>query len=293
HPSQLVWKDRRPIGALFLSSTVPHVPANPRGWFGNRADIDTTTDEGRAAFKTALMRYADTSIAEMKLADAQGMITWDPEGQEHPHATSYLGDPRNLPPEMDPIIDEYFRKFTDAKLRVGVCVRPQRAGVSFYGAHASQVDIPPWDQFDWLNDKIAYAKKRWGCSIFYIDSNVDRQHGEYSCSDPAVFRRLAAANPDVLLMPEHECAAYWSFSAPYNELRQNWTATPALARALYPDSFSIIYVADGAIEKRHDELVRSVRAGDILLFRGWWDDPDNQQVRAIYQEAKQGSKPVP
>ena len=46
--------------------------------------------------------------------NAQGMITWDIEGQEYPHATSYIGDPRKvslLAPEMEPMADAYFAKF--------------------------------------------------------------------------------------------------------------------------------------------------------------------------------------
>ena len=65
---------------------------------------------------------------------AQGAITWDPEGQRTGH--TYYGDPRiisDIAPEMEhrgtharATIDEYFRRFEEAGLRHGVCVRPQR-----------------------------------------------------------------------------------------------------------------------------------------------------------------------
>ena len=108
------------------------------------------------------MRYAEASVAVLKDVAAQGMILWDPEGQEMPHAISYLGDPRIIPqaaPEMDAVADEFFRKFRAAGLKVGVCIRPSRI-VSNHKGGWDHVQVD--DHVAELADKIAYAKRRLG-----------------------------------------------------------------------------------------------------------------------------------
>src|SRR4029453_17850220 len=135
YPVQINWKDRRPIGAIFLASSGINVTTNPRRWIMNEGKIDVTSDQGRSAFREALLKLADNSIKVLKDANAQGMITWDPEGQEFLESC-YYGDPRLTPvlaPETEfrddqgmAAIDEYFDKFRRAGLKVGVCLRPQQ-----------------------------------------------------------------------------------------------------------------------------------------------------------------------
>ena len=91
-PFTLDWRDRRPIRALFLATSQAHPERNPRGWFINAKDVDLTTPEGLAKWRTRLMKYADESIAVLRDMGAQGMITWDPEGEEFANA-AYYGDP--------------------------------------------------------------------------------------------------------------------------------------------------------------------------------------------------------
>jgi hypothetical protein len=285
HPATLSWPDRRPIGMLMLSSTVPHHALNPRGWFLNDPDIDTTTEGGRHHFAERLTAYAAKSVEVLKRMGAQGVIIWDCEGQEFPHATSYIGDPRRLPPEMAPLADAFFKTFTDAGLKTGVCIRPQRPMVNVYAQQAQQMEVPISDELSVLSDKIAYVTKRWGCSLFYVDSNVDREHRADGPIDSDVFRRLAAAFPSVLLIPEQKTAAYWACTAPYAELRGGVASTPESVRLLYPHSFSVIAVNDGPLDKRHGDLVAAVARGDILMFRSWWDDPEQPAVNSIYRDA--------
>nr|MBA3847064.1 hypothetical protein [Planctomycetota bacterium] len=283
HPPALAWPDRRPIGSLHLSSSVPHLAANPRGWLGNDAAIDTTTDEGRADLASRLTAHVDGTIVELARVGAQGVIIWDIEGQEHPHATSYIGDPRQLPPEMEPIADGLFARLTAAGLRTGLCIRPQVPVRGAYTGDVHQAEVPTHEIARVLNEKIAHARARWGCTLFYVDSNVTGPG--WRITDPAIFRQVAAANPDVLLIPEHETCAYWATTAPYHELRQGWTGTPDSVRAIYPDAFSVVYVSDGDTAGRRAELIAAVQRGDVLLFRGWWPDPFNDDVIAITREA--------
>ena len=98
----------------------PDQSNNPRGWFLDPKGVDVTTPAGRAAFKERVLQYADGSVALLKKMGAQGSIVWDLEGQEYPHATSYLGDPRSLPEEMDAVADEFFARLRSDGLRTGV-----------------------------------------------------------------------------------------------------------------------------------------------------------------------------
>lgn len=286
YPFQLQWPDRRPIGYLMLSSTVPHPTngLNPRGWFNNAQDVDVTTDAGRAALRKRLMDYADSSIKILKTMNAQGVITWDIEGQEYPHATSYIGDPRlvkTLAPEMDPLADAYFARLRAAGLRVGVCVRPQQ-----FTRTSGQQDVAgPAQIVKLLLDKITYANHRWGCTLFYVDSNGDPNVPFDAAIFQQVAQTLAREHLQVLLMPEQQNTRYYAYSAPYDELRGGVASTPADVRRVYPRAFSVISVPDGPLDARRDELVQAVKRGDILLFRAWFDDTYNAKVKSIYQEA--------
>lgn len=223
NPAELNWPDRRAIGYAMLSSTVPH-PAggkNERGWFSDDPNVDVTTESGRERFRAELMTYADVCIQCLKDMNAQGVITWDIEGQQYPHATSYVGDPTMLAqvaPEMEPVADEYFKKFRDAGLRVGVCIRPQQLVVNGQSARQEEVADPVAQ----LNRKIAYAKKRWDCTLFYVDSNGDPN----SPYDAHIFKKVAEANPTCLIIPEHQNTLYYAYTAPVDQLDQGVATTP-------------------------------------------------------------------
>lgn len=286
-PVQLKWPDRRPIGYLMLSSTVPHPTGgkNPRGWFNNDPTIDVTTEAGRTAFRQRVLAYADNSIRILKSMGAQGTITWDVEGQEYPHATSYIGDPRlvgQLAPEMDSIADAYFARFRRAGLRVGVCIRPQQ----FDRVHGQQDLSNSAEIIRQLVSKIALAHRRWGCTLFYVDSNGDPNVPYNADIFRAVTQELARRHIHALLMPEHQNTLYYAYTAPYDELRGGVASTPEAVRRVYPHAFQVISVPDGPMDARHAELVAAVRRGDILVFRAWFDDTYNDKVRSVYKEAR-------
>ena len=290
HPFTLKWDDRRPLAALFLSTSEPeyHSPTNPRGWFLD-PKMDYVSEAGRAKLRERVMAYADNSIGILKAANAQGAIVWDVEGQEYPHATSYIGDPRLLPtlaPEMDSIADEFFKKFTDAGLKMGVTIRPQILKKSDSGVWY-QTESP--DPLSTLREKIVYARKRWGVRLFYVDSN-----GDPNVPMPAsIFTTLAREFPDTLLMPEHKALAYYAATAPFQTFAHfGITSTPEAVREFYPDAFSVNYIAgsDKAPEKRA-ELLESVKRGDILMVLGWFPDPNQALARGIYEEAHPAKKP--
>jgi hypothetical protein len=290
-PMTLNWPDRRPIGALFLSSAAEGWPTNPRGWLLDPT-IDVFTPAGIANLQAGILAYADNSIAILKSMNAQGMVTWDIEGQQFPDPTSYVGDPTQFlttAPEMAGIADAYFQKFIAAGLRVGVCIRPQQFVLSPDGTSATQNFVT--DPTQLLMNKVAYAVNRWGASLFYVDSNVN-------LTDPnpipaSIFKTLQAAFPNVLFLPEHSNMQYYAYTAPYKQLNQGNTSTPPDVRTAYPNSFTVIYTADGPITQDFNSLVTAVSAGDVLLFRGWFADPQNAQDQSIYQQASPSLRHLP
>lgn len=277
-PFKSNWPDHRPIGAIFLASSGQSTENNPRAWF-NDHNLNINTPTGCAEFKQRILLLADSAVSIMKDMNAQGAITWDIEGEEHTHA-NYIGDPSaldKLAPEMATLADEYFGRFRSAGLKIGVCVRPQQLQFSPDGKTVTQVNTA--DPAQVLIDKIAYAKKRWGATIAYIHSNVNPN--DPNPLDPGVLEKVSAAFPDVLLVPEHSNLRYYAYSAPYGELRQGFTGTPDTVRNAYPKAFSVNYMADGLIDFYKKNLVSSVKNGDILMYRTWWRDPQNEKIRAL------------
>src|SRR6266516_4129102 len=292
YPFQVDWKDRRPIGAIFLAGPQINVPNNPRRWIMNFGEIDITNDKGKAAFRTALLKLADNSVQVLKDTGAQRMITWDPEGEEFLGAC-YYGDPRLVPtlaPEMEfkndgvkSVIDEYFEKFRAAGLRTGVCIRPQQ--IAMVDGKPVHQDTDDDHATEVLLERIGYAKQRWGCTLFYVDSTTTAVIGGRSYY-PDVFKAVADASPDVLLIPENESMRYFAYSAPLNSyMHHRVTSTPAGARMVYPKSFSVLMAPDGDRPEDHDALLSAVRHGDILLFNGWYNSDGVGKIKKLYQEA--------
>jgi hypothetical protein len=290
YPLRINWTDRRPIGAVFLASSGINVATNPRRWILNLGKLDIKTDAGKGVFRSALLNMADNSIKVLKDAHAQGMITWDPEGQEFPTAC-YYGDPRLTPtlaPETEfrdegraSAIDDYFAKFRVAGLKVGVCIRPQQ--ITLVDGKPVQQAVDDEHAAQILKEKIAYAKQRWGCTLFYVDSTATVGRP----LSPDVFKAVAEAYPDVLLIPENESMRYFAYAAPFNSyVHHKVTSTPASARMVYPKAFSVLMAPDGDRPEDHSALVNAVRNGDILLFNCWYNNAGAKKIKKVYEEAK-------
>ncbi len=290
-PRIVQWPDRRMIGMLAIASNAHRSEKNPSGWL-NDAALDVKNSK---LFRRKMLAQADTAVRNLKNANAQGMIFWSPEGERIPRL-SYIGDPRLiklLSPDMDAVADEFFARFTRAGLRAGVCVRPSRLDTAPADEAEWQHDLMNFDVAAELSSKIDYARQRWGCTIFYIDTNTHyyyRHDGSLAGRpfDAAILRTLAEKYPDILIVPEIPTTAYYAYSVPYRELREHafggHAATSPLVRSVWPEAFSLINPIDGPIEERKEELIRSAAAGNILLFRCWFADTANPLLQRIYQE---------
>jgi hypothetical protein len=324
-PQTLQWPDRRPMGELFMTvstnSWTPDSSPNPRN-YSVAQNINVKTAAGLAAFQQAVLAYADNSIKVLNNVGAQGAIVWDLEGQQFPQdggggsdhcggvagQMSFVGSPDMLPqisPEMDGIADAFFKKFRDAGLRIGMTLRPQKPVLA--GSQSYQDWCPSRNSSSatsLLLQKAKYAHDRWGATIFYVDSDG----GPSDSLSPDIWAALNQALPDVLFIPENIWFKDWAYTAP---LASYWATykplhTPPDARTVWPHAATMTYVGDAP---NHDlannpdnpnqwnEFVQAVRAGDILAFRGWFDDePLNSQVRQIYEQAgvaSPQSAPVP
>ena len=294
YPDILNWPDRRPIGALMMALSDSKWKTNPRGWFNDQS-IDVTTEAGLKNFGERLMKYADDSIAEIKRTGGQGIIVWDVEGDEMPHAVTYMGDPRLLKqttPEMDRFSDAYFKKFRDAGLKVGICIRPSKIVPYEGGWQHQQVDDPIAE----MSDKINYAQKRWGATIFYMDTNVTTPlvplakdplrgmwQGEATMIPASGINRLKRMHPDVLIAPEYGNLGYYAAVMPYGQMPQTTHTAPEI-KAVYPNAGRALMVGDSKLPQIWDEALRGAAGGDISLFRGWFNDYLNPYTERLYRE---------
>ncbi len=224
------WPDRRPIGKVVVPSAPPYVTVyNPRGWFRS-PQMDVRTPEGREQLRQKVIELAERSVERLRAADAQGVIVWNIEGG-HVYADRPMGDPRRLDeiaPEMDAVADELFARFRDAGLRTGVCIRPSllhhserrqrwthNGGLydpdheTYPSPAGRNVEERIYPLVERMAAKIDYARKRWGCTLFYIHDNgywwtpsADRPE-EWVLMDAHVLRRLRERHPDVLLIPRY------------------------------------------------------------------------------------------
>jgi len=266
----------KPIAALNMTSRHrPILPKNPRGWFTASTQVDVTTPAGVQAFEAMLLSYADGAIAEMTRVGAQGGIFWDLEGQEWDAA--YIGDPMQAElcaPELRGVLDQFVAKFVDAGFRIGFCLRPQ----TFDLGTTTQTDGP--DPGGVLFAKMEYCIKRWGATLFYVDSDV--VNGAITAA--AAFEKLATAFPGVLIFPEWEATRHYAYTVPYNNSVAAIFGPPPEALAVYPGAICLIKVNDPTAAKYPGELAAAVKAGNILLWDGWYPHPAGELVRQLYAE---------
>jgi len=295
-PMTLRWDDRRPIAAVFLCNPHTGSKTNPRGWFQGNKKIDITTEAGIEVFDQRLSDYADNCIARMKEMDSQGVIVWDIEGQEMPHAISYIGDPRHidrLAPEMHRHADAFMKKFTDAGFKTGITIRPTeifRTEKNRWGWNHREVANPVAN----MADKIRYAHQRWGCTIFYLDSSVFSQSYIKGMQKPRnvpwimpvkMLRQLHEQFPDYLIIPEFASRDAHAYTAPYGHGNLGQGGTPAHIRSIWPKSFKVVAVREQLMATRWNAYVREVADGDVLMFHPWYAARINDYVQAVYREA--------
>lgn len=286
-PRTLNWPDRRPIGTLFLCNSNLHWPKNPRGWLqGKGQGNDITTEEGLVALGKAFMEYADRSVSLVKQQHGQGVIIWDLEGAEWWHPITYVGNPQLIglvAPEMDRFSDEFCRRFTAAGLRVGVTIRPTEV---FYNEKKVLTHRDVADPVELMATKIAYAKQRWGATLFYLDSNVYTGPGIPWVMPDMMLEELNRRFPDVLIIPEWENLGHYRFAAPYKSCNLGAIRSNGTAQAIWPEAFSVVAPNTALLENNYADYLAGRLAGDVLLFPAWYAAGENRMVGLVYREAE-------
>jgi hypothetical protein len=155
--------------------------------------VDTTGSTATTGTTTGIERSGTGTM------NSQGVIVWDIEGDEnkqptgqiwesgtmkepaHPEYATFVGDPRltgsdGIAPEMAYVdtsgtstADEFFKKFRNAGLSLGVTIRPQRfikTGTLNSGTSGTQQYLPVSQVETDMIDKISYAIQHFGASIF-------------------------------------------------------------------------------------------------------------------------------
>lgn len=137
-----------------------------------------------------------------------------------------------------------------------------------------------------LDDMITYSKKRWGATLFYVDTNSfmrprskskPNAQGGYDELGPWTkllmsaqqWAELQRRHPDVLLMPEHQNDQYYSVTAPYNQIGYDGP-TPPYVTQIYPESFSALSIAQQGNTFDGMPYVPAVQRGDLLITIGWF-----------------------
>ena len=295
----LKWPDRRPMGTAFIAQANTGWSGNPRGYIiGLRDKQDMNTEVGLAAFGKALMEYPWQVHRRAEGQERPRSHCLGPGRAGKPHSISYVGDPRKLPqvaPEMDRFADAFMKKFSDAGFRTGLTIRP----TDYYEQTPGKRD---WthrevkDPVALMSQKMEYAKKRWGTTVFYLDSDVFNQDWGKFPRDAGVpwtmptsmIQRLQQAHPDCLVIPEWSSADYYRWSAPYSSPNIGQLTTNArdqFARVKWPEAFGVVAVETGIMETNFATFVDGVAGGDVLLFRCWFHDPTASMVNLIYHEA--------
>lgn len=292
NPALLNWPDRRPIFRYFLGGGAPMEQA-----LENLQNPDKLTPPApdEKFHKAFLARMANT-VKAAKAADAQGVIIWDPEGGAFPHPVTYIGDPRliaALNPQLDLVIDDGMKLLRDAGLKVGICIRPTLVTANAAKKTATHNHTAAKDPYTQLEAKVEYAQKRWGATLFYIDTNFFwRPYGDAKVwksgqLPPDIYRRLQQKFPDCLFIPEFGNVGDYAASAPYGEADMGAWGTSNIIRAIWPDAFRVIVIEDADPYENFNRFVTAVRQRNALMTFGQAPGTGNVvAIARIYQEAR-------
>lgn len=314
------------------------VGTNPRRLYSPSLDrVDVFSPHGKAMIRRHIVQSAHNTVRVLKQMKAQGMIMWSLEGAFH--STGFVGDPRMLPilsPEQDSAMDDYFRIIRDAGFTVGACIRhPQmrwepgrkdkrgRLRPGRWNQGVGNVNptsdplldgydklIPPHTPWWWvypvarrMSKKIAYAKKRWGCRIFYYDTSMimrfHRHKGSRSFThtpEAHIYRKIREDHPDVLIVPEI-LARGGSPMGPLAHVGPYGQTGYGRVRPMYhgdytrdvvPHYFGVYYIHDSGGDpwKDRSDHVNEVCWGEILIADGFWGFFNHQHsIFRFYQHA--------
>jgi hypothetical protein len=324
------WPHRQPIGRVILADESNITSSNLNGWNDGGPHA-----LGIAGFEQDILGRVNNAIYYVQQMHGQGIIIWDIAGCGCTKLAigggQYLGDPRFLAPltagltvhisyspyvppnsalglngvepAMNAIADQAFAAIRSAGLIPGVCLRGQATVVTAGGdlnGHINYALVS--QQLEDLDAKVVYAYKRWGCRIFYVDSNnastdvtssLQAQHNP-TWAPAWVYTQLNLRHPDCVIFPEEHFNGFFNYSAPvindatyqyerlasrYTQLDNPWQG-PFLTStelAAVPDAFTLISCANmGTSDPADTPNVLSALKNNrcILMADAWYNSPE-------------------
>ncbi|MBF0245877.1 MAG: hypothetical protein HQL31_11520, partial [Planctomycetes bacterium] len=292
HPLLCSWPDRRPILPTFIGDWFPlRQPSGPD-------PVKPAGVEVAAEFKTKVMASADRLIKDALAIDAQGMLLWNLESNGG--GLKYVGSPdmmQYLCPEMDAIADEYFKKFRDAGLATGVCLRPttivinpakDKEGKPVEGKWVWGHRYERGKEVETLVREAHYANTRWGTTLFYVDTNdvymwpkddaeratwpkttEGKVKGYHALMNAEQWNEIQRRCPGMLFSVEHTYVQSDASGAPYDQLNMGNIAgaglTPPVVRAIWPEAFKCL-TADYPLGKYLGKTIGVFRNRDVLMY---------------------------
>ncbi len=322
YPSQFSWTDRRIIGSAYLASNASsgngnaNIPsgcgatsANPRNYKVS-GTIPCTYNVNSTGFQDNILNQALSIVANAKILNAQGVITWDIEGEEYPQTTSYVCSPdliATLSPEMEQTVsssnfsayngmkldDAYFKIITNAGIRAGVCLRPNilsiSNGVATQGYATSDAQI-----ISTIESKAKFANSRWNATIFYVDSSVYSNGGVLN---PSIWQQVSTDLPTFMFSPEVQKGQVNIRNYAYTAQLFNFINNQDLGTSydstfpvwqVYPEAFGLNIVNDvnpSLLNNSTTQLIKGVENGDILITHADFAQANNPAIVAIYKSA--------
>ncbi len=247
------WADHRPLGRVVLSGMMgppgKQPASNPQGWL-----FDGAIDLRPAGFAERMTAAVDQMIVGLRAAGAQGLVLYAIEGGVHHHTAGFLGDPRRVgefAPEFDAIADQLFARIRAAGFSCGVTLSPwrlERDGATWHKSTDTSALASE------LEDKLTYAQKRWGCTVFYVNVQAPGIP-EDALIPSAALRTVALRHPDVLLIAENATIAHTAVAA-----------GQALRDAVVPPGRTVVRLPWFGANPTPAVLAAARANGDVLMF---------------------------
>lgn len=261
--------DRRPLIGIPLASG--SFPRNPLGWF-NDPDFDA---DDRAALHARLLDLADRVNAAARRLDAGGVIVWSLEGWRED--LTFPGEPRRLPelaPDVDGVADAFFARLASGGLATGVVLKPGTVGRR---GHRWTI-VADGDDAATLADKVAYARRRWGCTRFFYGYNLTpagqaaASAGQEPTADQILpwrpLARLLAEQADLRIHPEYATPLGWGLAPVWR--RPDQLPIPSEVRMLWPEAAALVRL-DAVAMPAPDAIARLLGEHGIPMI---WLTPD-------------------
>lgn len=303
------WTDRRPIGLVGMCFNNQFTITNPNGWnWGGVNDLG-----GQTGWAKAAISFMKGVIAHCLGMGAQGIIVWDIEGEPkvlHGPAI-FLGDPRvasttapemNTPglagnsaagiPSTQSVSDYLFTLVRAAGLKTGVMTRAQLLNLA---ANTQTTYSSTLHGVTDLESKMDYANTRWGCTMFYLDSN--------DVGQPGYIQQVHIDRPQYLISPEHwgndqanglspsatTQNQFVPYGAGFNFLAGTGPGVKSggtgdiLNRATFPLGFDLVDCSHSPMDLA--DMTTCAAAGDILLWGCWTISAETPNVEAALRAA--------